>query len=116
MEIRLKRAFDEPSADDGYRVLVDRLWPRGKTREALKIDAWLRDAAPSTGLRRWYGHDVSRWPDFRARYEAELANRADVLGELRKRARAGVVTLVFAAGDTEHSNAAVLKQALEAGG
>lgn len=111
--IRLKRVYERPSGDDGLRVLVDRLWPRGVSKQDAAADLWVKDAAPSADLRRWYGHDARRWRQFRARYRAELASRPDVLqmlGELRRR---GPVTLLFAAHDEARSNAAVLREVLE---
>jgi uncharacterized protein YeaO (DUF488 family) len=113
--VRLQRAYDEPSADDGYRVLVDRLWPRGRTKEHLRLDEWARDLGPSTELRKWFGHDPARWPEFRARYHAELADagRARTLDELAERARRARVTLVFGAHDAEHNQARVIADELE---
>lgn len=111
--IRLKRVYDRPSPTDGMRVLVDGLWPRGLSRAAACADLWLREAAPSARLRRWYGHDPRRWKRFREKYRAELESRADVLrllDDLRRRSR---VTLLFGAADTERNNAAVLREILE---
>ncbi len=108
-EVRLKRAYDPPAPDDGLRVLVDRLWPRGLKRDEAKVDLWLKDAALSTDLRRWFGHDPARWPGFQERYRAELAGNA-ALEELRGIVKQGRrVTLLFAAKDTEHNNAVVLQ-------
>ena len=111
--IQLKRAYDLPSADDGARFLVDRLWPRGVRKEALEIVAWLRNVAPSTELRKWFGHDPEKWPEFQQRYRAELADNADAWQPLLDAARAGTVTLVYGAKDTEHNDAVVLKALLE---
>jgi uncharacterized protein YeaO (DUF488 family) len=114
MEIRLRRAYDAPSADDGYRVLVDRVWPRGRSRDALVLEAWARDLAPSDGLRKWFGHDPARWRQFRSRYRAELA-RPEIktqLDDLASRARAGTLTLVFGAADRERNQAVVLAEVL----
>jgi uncharacterized protein YeaO (DUF488 family) len=113
--VRMKRAYEAPAADDGYRVLIDRLWPRGRRKEDLRLDAWLRDLAPSNELRSWFGHDPARWPEFRARYRRELREQSArlLLDELVRRARRSTVTLVFAARDTEHSNAAVLRGLLD---
>ncbi|HXV12524.1 MAG TPA: DUF488 family protein [Burkholderiales bacterium] len=111
--ILLKRVYDKPAPDDGLRVLVDRLWPRGMTRQELSADLWLKDAAPSPGLRRWYGHDPQRWDVFAHKYRTELAREPDVLrtlDDLRRRAR---VTLLFAARDVRHSHAVVLRDVLE---
>lgn len=111
--ITLKRAYEAPSDDDGARVLVDRIWPRGVKKADLRIDAWLKDLAPSTPLRKWFDHDPARWDEFRARYHAELAQQPDGLQRLLAMCRDGPVTLVFAAKDTEHSNATALKIYLE---
>jgi uncharacterized protein YeaO (DUF488 family) len=111
MPVRLKRAYDPPSRGDGYRVLVDRLWPRGVRKEDLRLDDWSKAVAPSDALRKWFGHDPARWVEFQRRYVAELARApaADALGALAARAAAGTLTLVFAAHDARHSNAAVLE-------
>lgn len=111
----LQRAYDEPSADDGYRVLVDRVWPRGRTKEHLRLDTWARDLSPSTELRKWFGHDPTRWAEFQRRYHAELANadRSRLLDALAEHAREGRVTLVFGAHDTEHNQARVIADELE---
>ena len=113
MPIELKRAYDPPAASDGWRVLVDRIWPRGIAREDLRVDAWLKDLAPSAELRKWFAHDPKRWDEFRQRYARELEQRRDAVEQLVERARAGRVTLVFGARDVEHSNAAALKEYLE---
>ena len=110
--VRLKRVYEPAAADDGTRVLVERLWPRGVRKEAAAVDRWDRDIAPSAGLRKWYGHDRARWPEFRARYVAELREHGPELEALRELARGGRLTLVFAARDAEHSSAAVLRQVL----
>ena len=114
LNIALKRAYDEPAASDGTRVLVDRLWPRGLSQERAHIDLWLKEIAPSTELRRWYGHDPEKFAEFRKRYEAELAAAPakDALAQLHEMAQRGPLTLVFAAHDSEHSNAAVLRALL----
>ena len=114
-DIRLKRAYQPASPDDGARVLVERLWPRGVTKAEAALDAWERDIAPSPGLRKWYGHDIDRWEEFRARYRSELADRRPALERLRELARAGRLTLVFAARDPDHSSAAVLREVLLGG-
>jgi uncharacterized protein YeaO (DUF488 family) len=113
--VRIQRAYDEPRTDDGYRVLVDRVWPRGRTKEHLRLDTWARDLGPSTKLRKWFGHDPERWTEFQARYHAELAeaDRARVLDELAQRAREASVTLVYGAHDTEHNQARVIADELE---
>ena len=112
--IALKRAYEEADANDGTRVLVDRLWPRGLSKERARVDAWLKEVAPSDELRRWFGHDPDKFAGFRKRYEAELASESGKeamakLGELVKR---GHVTLLFAARDMEHNNAVVLRDVL----
>ena len=111
--IDLKRAYDPPAKGDGYRVLVDRVWPRGIARDKLQIDAWLKDLAPSTGLRRWFGHDPTKWDAFKERYAQELEQHSEALEEIVEKARAGRVTLVFGARDTERNNAVALKECLE---
>ncbi|WP_134726239.1 DUF488 domain-containing protein [Paracoccus luteus] len=107
--IGVKRAYEPASDDDGRRVLVDRVWPRGVTREALRIDAWLKDLAPSTALRRWFGHDPAKWDQFRRRYAAELDADGAPVAELRRLWRAGPVTLVYGARDEAHNNAVALR-------
>jgi uncharacterized protein YeaO (DUF488 family) len=112
MRIQLRRVYESPGMNDGYRVLVDRVWPRGVSKEAARVDAWNKDVAPSTRLRQWFGHDPGKWGEFKKRYWQELhANRAGV-APLLERARAGRVTLVFGAKDAEHSNAAALREYL----
>ena len=113
MTIDLKRVYDPPANSDGRRILVDRIWPRGITKADLQIDAWLKDLAPSTELRKWFGHDPAKWDEFRKRYAGELEQRSEALEELVEKARAGRVTLVFSAKDTEHNNAVALKAHLE---
>lgn len=109
----LRRAYEEPTHNDGYRVLVDRLWPRGVTKEHLQIDEWRKDIAPSNDLRKWFGHDPALWEEFRDRYREELTEHDEAVSALVERARSGRVTLVFAAGDTEHNNAVVLGRLIE---
>jgi uncharacterized protein YeaO (DUF488 family) len=115
MDIRLKRAYEPATASDGYRVLVDRLWPRGVSPEKARLDAWERAIAPSTELRRWFGHDPARFDEFRRRYVDELAAQSATLRELRRHARKEPLTLVYAARDTEHNEAVVLAQLLRRG-
>lgn len=110
--VRVRRVYDPPSPEDGSRVLVDRLWPRGLSREKAKLDLWLKEIAPSDQLRRWFGHDPARWPDFEAAYRAELAANAEALDRLRALCRDGKVTLTYAARDAEHNNAVVLANLL----
>jgi uncharacterized protein YeaO (DUF488 family) len=110
MPIATKRAYAAASAKDGYRVLVDGLWPRGMSKAQLEIDAWIKEIAPSAELRKWYGHDREKWKEFRKKYRRELSQppRKALLDELAERARKGQVTLVFGARDAERSNAAVI--------
>lgn len=114
MRIVLKRVYDELEPDDGTRVLVERLWPRGVSKERAHVNLWLKEIAPSHELRTWYGHDPQKFAEFRRRYETELASETgkDALAKLRTLARQEPVTLVFAARDTEHSNATVLRDLL----
>jgi uncharacterized protein YeaO (DUF488 family) len=111
-DIKLKRAYESPEPGDGMRILIDRLWPRGIKKTDAAIDRWMRDLAPSTELRRWFGHRLERWPEFRRRYVAELQERRELLEEIRAATRAGPVTLVYAARDEAHNNAVVFKQLL----
>jgi uncharacterized protein YeaO (DUF488 family) len=110
--IKLKRAYDKPAAEDGVRILIDRLWPRGVSKDTAAIDQWAKDIAPTTALRRWFGHDPVRWPEFRRRYIVELRAHADELAELRALARTGPITLVYAAHDELHNDAVVLRDSL----
>lgn len=111
----LKRVYDPAGADDGYRVLVDRVWPRGMSKREARIDEWLREVAPSSELRRWFGHDPERWQAFVRRYHAELDQRPETVSRLRELAASAGVTLCFAARDREHNNAVALKAYLEQG-
>jgi len=113
--IRTKRIYEEPSGDDGARVLVDRLWPRGVSKEEARIDRWEKDLAPTTELRRWFGHDPAKWEEFLQRYRAELEGREEPLARLRREASEGTVTLLYGARDEEHNNAVALKQYIEEG-
>jgi uncharacterized protein YeaO (DUF488 family) len=110
--VKLKRAYEQASPEDGTRILVDRLWPRGVSKQAAAIDHWFKDIAPSTEVRKWFGHDPARWEDFRRRYAAELRSHAEQLGEIRKLARRGPITLVYAAHDERHNDAVVLRAVL----
>jgi len=110
--IRLKRAYESPAASDGTRILVDRLWPRGVKKENAAIDQWCKALAPSTGLRKWFGHDPARWQEFQRRYAAEMRKQPEQLAKLRLQARRGPITLVFSARDEEHNDAVVLRQVL----
>ncbi len=109
MTLQLKRAYDPPSASDGARILVDRLWPRGISKEKLKLDSWMKDLAPS----KEFHHEASKWPDFQKRYFKELDQQPELVAELRSKAHRGKVTLVYAAQDEEHNNAVALKNYLE---
>ena len=112
MTIQIKRAYDPPSRTDGMRVLVDRLWPRGLSKEKLKLDAWLKDLAPSNELRKQFHHDAAKWNEFQKRYFEELDQQPEQVAELRKKARGGTVTLIYGAQDREHNNAVALKKYL----
>jgi uncharacterized protein YeaO (DUF488 family) len=113
VSIRLKRVYDKPAKADGRRILVDRIWPRGLTKKDARIDEWLKEIAPSTGLRKWFGHDPSRWEGFKKRYFGELDNRPEQVEELARESRKRTVSLLFGAKDTEHNNAVALKEYLE---
>ncbi|HJT20333.1 MAG TPA: DUF488 domain-containing protein [Nitrospira sp.] len=110
--LRLKRAYEPASPDDGMRILVDRLWPRGVSKEEAALDEWEKDIAPSAALRKWFGHDPERWPEFQRRYRAELHRHIETLDRLRALARKRTVTLVYSAHDEEHNDAIVLKDVL----
>ena len=112
--IRIKRAYEQPDAEDGERILVDRLWPRGLTKEKAKVDLWLKDVAPSTELRKWFAHDPARWTEFRTRYRQELKSNKEQLSLLRQEAAKGTVTLIYAAKDQEHNEAVILQRLLTA--
>ena len=107
-EIRLKRVYEAPVPNDGLRVLVERLWPRGLSKEHAPVDEWMNDIAPSPGLRRWFDHDPAKWEEFRGRYWAELERNQDAVAELRRKIREGTVTLVYAARDEQHNAALAL--------
>jgi uncharacterized protein YeaO (DUF488 family) len=115
MEIRLKRVYDPPGPMDGHRVLIDRLWPRGISRDRAKLDDWERELAPSSELRQWFGHRPERFDEFRRRYIEELDSQRPRLTSLRRRAREGTLTLVYAAHDTEHNDAVVIAEVLRSG-
>jgi uncharacterized protein YeaO (DUF488 family) len=116
MKIKIKRVYEPPDEDDGTRILVDRLWPRGLTKERADVDLWLKEIAPSTELRNWFGHDPAKWKRFRGRYQTELRHNPDLVKQLEYKAREGPMTLVYAARDEKHNEALVLKQFLESGG
>ena len=110
MNIRIKRAYEEPNREDGTRILVDRLWPRGLTKEKAKVDLWLKEVAPSTELRKWFAHDPARWAEFRMRYREELKRNKEQVALLKREAAKGTVTLVYAAKDQEHNEAVILQR------
>jgi uncharacterized protein YeaO (DUF488 family) len=112
MAVRLKRAYEAAEPSDGYRVLIDRIWPRGVSKEQAHLDEWARELAPSSELRRWFGHDPAKFEEFRGRYRDELAAQGEKLRELRARARKGALTLIYSARDTEHNDAVVLAELL----
>ncbi|MGH8094771.1 MAG: DUF488 domain-containing protein [Chthoniobacterales bacterium] len=113
MMIKLKRVYEKPAKADGVRILVDRLWPRGLTKAKAKMDLWLKEIAPSTELRKWFGHDPKKWKEFRRRYRAELKSYPDELRVIKSEVRKGTVTLLYGARDQEHNEAAVLLHFLE---
>jgi len=115
MDVRLKRAYEQPSPSDGYRVLIDRLWPRGVSKTEARLDDWVRELAPSAELRRWFGHDPKRFAEFRRRYVMELRRKRRQLAELRRHAKSGRLTLVYSAHDIEHNDAVVLAEILRRG-
>ncbi|MGH6910606.1 MAG: DUF488 domain-containing protein [Phenylobacterium sp.] len=110
--VRLKRAYEPTSPADGRRVLVDRLWPRGVTKAKAAIDLWMKDIAPTTELRQWFGHDPARWDDFRRRYIEQIRRQPDLLDALRGAAREGPLTLIYAAHDEAHNDAVVLREVI----
>ena len=112
MTIRLKRAYERPELEDGTRILVDRLWPRGLTKEKAAIDLWLKEVAPSTELRKWFRHDPKKWRNFRSRYRTELKQHSAALQLIKRKAKEGVVTLIYGARDQEHNEAIVLQEIL----
>jgi len=111
--IKLKRAYDPASGGDGTRILVERLWPRGVKKEDLQLDAWLKDVAPSTELRKWFSHDADKWTSFQRKYFAELDQKPEALEPILKASSRGRVTVIFSHHDTEHNNAVALKTYLE---
>ena len=113
MTIKLKRAYDAPRAEDGFRVLVDRLWPRGVSKSSARINLWLKEVAPSATLRQWFAHEPAKWAAFQTRYSGELKEHRDAIAQLLDHARKGTVTLVYAAKDEERNNAVALKKYLE---
>lgn len=110
--LRIKRIYDSASSEDGKRILIDRLWPRGMKKEEAKIDEWLKDIAPSDELRKWFSHDPSRYREFKKRYIKELEKKSDILQRIKNEGKKETVTLLFSAKDVEHNNATVLKEVL----
>jgi uncharacterized protein YeaO (DUF488 family) len=115
MSVKVKRVYDKASRDDGFRVLVDRVWPRGLRKDAVRIDEWLKDIAPSTELRKWFGHDPDKWSRFRTCYFEELARRKSTVDHLRALARKQPVTLLYGTKDMDHNNAVALEEYLTKG-
>jgi uncharacterized protein YeaO (DUF488 family) len=113
MSIRIKRAYEPPSPTDGSRILVDRLWPRGISKQALKLEAWMKELSPSNELRKRFHHDAEKWPEFERLYFKELGQQPALVAELRKKARGHTVTLIYAAKDEQNNNAVALKRYLE---
>jgi len=111
--IKLKRVYEKPSKGDGIRILVERLWPRGLTKERASVDLWLKDIAPSTELRKWFGHDPAKWEQFCKQYRVELEQRKDAVNLLKQKSEEGTITLVYAARDEKHNSAIALKEILE---
>jgi uncharacterized protein YeaO (DUF488 family) len=111
--IKLKRVYEKETPDDGVRYLIERLWPRGVKKESLHMEGWLKEAGPSTELRKWFSHDPAKWPEFRRRYFAELDRAPEVWAQIRSAARRGTVTLFYSSHDTEHNNAVALKEYIE---
>ena len=111
--IQIKRVYDEPSKSDGYRILIDRIWPRGVSKEDAKLDEWDKDLAPSTELRKWFNHDPDKFEDFSKKYKEELKHNTEDLRSLREKAKNETVTLLYGAKDTENNQAVVLKEVLE---
>jgi len=112
--IRIKRIYDQAASNDGFRILVDRLWPRGLSKEKAKVDLWLRDIAPSDSLRKWFSHDPRKWVDFRIRYEMELKGKRELLHKIKQAEREkGTVTILYSARDEKHNNAVVLSALLK---
>lgn len=113
MEIKIKRVYDDPERSDGYRILVDRVWPRGMTKEKAAADLWLKDAGPSTELRKWFNHDPAKWAEFKKRYTTELKKNSVSMNEIKEHAKKGPVTLVYSAKDEAHNQAVVIRSFLD---
>src|SRR6476660_6573983 len=112
MNIKIKRAYEQPQKEDGLRILVDRLWPRGLTKEKASVDLWLKEIAPSTELRKWFAHDPEKWNEFRKKYLQELKANEEQVSIIKEHLKQGTVTLVYAARDEEHNEAHVLEELL----
>lgn len=113
MKVKIKRVYELPQDQDGQRILIDRLWPRGLTKEKARIDLWLKDIAPSTELRKWFNHEPEKWPEFQKRYSKELSNNQTTINELLFKIKKSNVTLVYSAKDELHNDAVLLKSYLE---
>lgn len=111
--IKLKRIYEKPLKEDGFRILVERLWPRGFTKGRAAINLWLKDIAPSSELRKWFGHDPARWEEFRNRYWAELTEKKELIASLKQKSKQGTVTLIYSSSDEKHNSAVALKMFLE---
>jgi len=111
--VKIKGVYDPVSRDDGRRILIDRLWPRGIRKEDAKIDEWLKEIAPSNELRKWFGHDPAKWQEFKKKYASELSEKSELVERLRAESGKGMITLLFAAKDAGHNNAVVLKELIE---
>ena len=111
--ITIKRVYEKPAKSDGFRILVERLWPRGLTKEKARVDLWLKEVGPSPELRKWYSHDVEKWTEFKRRYTKELKDKTDLLDEIKTHAKKGKVTFIYAAHDEEHNSALVLRDFLK---
>lgn len=109
MDVKIKRVYEKPDPSDGFRILVDRLWPRGMTKEKATVDLWLKEVAPSTELRKWFAHDPEKWKEFHIRYLKELKDNSEPVSILKRHLKQGMVTLLYGAKDEEHNEAQVLK-------
>jgi uncharacterized protein YeaO (DUF488 family) len=114
--IKIKRIYDPPAEDDGFRILVDRLWPRGLTKEKAKLDLWLKEIAPSDQLRKWYAHDPKKWPEFKKKYSKELDQKVDLIDQIVKKTKEGDLTLLFSSKEEKLNNAVALREYIETKG
>lgn len=112
MKIKIKRVYESPEKTDGFRILIDRVWPRGMTKEKASVDLWLKEIGPSTALRKWFNHDPEKWNEFKKRYVKELKNNKEAVDQIKAHLKKGAVTLVYSAKDEEHNQAVVLKEFL----